>query len=222
MLKGVIFDVDGTLLDSMPIWTDAGARYLRSIQIEPEADLSAILWDMSIPEGVAYVKEHYDLTLTEEEITAGIIGCVRDFYYKEAPLKAGVIEFLEQLKEKEIPMVIATSSDRSYLKAAFERTGISGYFDRIFTCQEVGAGKTKPVIYQRAADFLDLKPEEIFVFEDVEHAIMTAKRAHFQVAAIYDEASAHLQESIKDLCDVYMKDFTETDLFWSFVKDYLK
>ncbi|MCQ2508194.1 MAG: HAD family phosphatase [Dorea sp.] len=219
MLKGAIFDVDGTLLDSMPIWEDAGARYLKSIQVEPEEHLSEILWNMTIPEGAAYVKKQYHLSVTEEEIIAGIIGTVRTFYEEEATLKPGARAFLEDLRKRKIPMVIATTSNRSYLEAAFERTGIHEYFDRIFTCDEVGAGKTKPVIYQVAAEYLGFKPEEIFVFEDAEHAIMTAKQAHFQVVAIYDAASAHLEESIRENSDLYLKDFTETEAFWTYVEN---
>lgn len=214
--------MDGTLLDSMPIWMDAGARYLKSIGVLPEENLADVLWNMSIPEGVAYLKEHYQLCQEKEEISQGIIGVVRDFYYEEAPLKAGVLAFLEELKVRKIPMVVATSSDRSYLMAAFQRTGLDSYFDKIFTCEEVGASKKDPLIYQVAADYLGLLPKEIFVFEDVDHAIRSAAGAHFQVAGIYDEASSAYAESIQTHSNVYMKDFTETEKFWNYVEKNLE
>ena len=219
VIKGAIFDVDGTLLDSMSIWMDAGARYLRSIHVEPETNLSEVLWNMSIPEGVAYVKEHYSLSLSEEEITGGILSTVRDFYLYEAPLKPGVEAFLEQLNHRGIPMVIATSSDKRYVKAAFARTGIDRYFKRIFTCEEMGASKMKPKIYKEAGKYLGYPPEEIFVFEDVIHAVQSAKKAHFPVVGLYDEASEKDREAMQAECDVYLKDFTEADIFWNYVEE---
>lgn len=215
MIKAAIFDVDGTLLDSMPIWQDAGAKYLRILGIEPDPSLEEIIWDMSIAEASVYLKELYHLPLTAREIYDGIIRMVQDFYFYEAPLKPGVKEFLAELKRKNIPMVIATSSDRSYLTAAFERTGIAEYFDRIFTCAEAGAGKTQPLIYEKAAEYLGVIPEEIWVFEDVIHAVRSAKQAHFQVAGLEDAASEKDREDIQKECDVYLKDFTEAEKFWN-------
>ena len=123
-----------------------------------------------------------------------------------------------ELKQKRIPMVIATSSDRSYLTAAFERTGIVEYFNRIFTCAEVGAGKTKPLIYETAAEYLGVLTEEIWVFEDVIHAVRSAKQAHCHVAGLEDAASAKDRETMQKECDVYLKDFTEADRFWKKVE----
>ena len=218
MIKAAVFDVDGTLLDSMPIWLDTGERYLQSMGIEPDPALAEKIWDMSIAECSAYLKECYHLPMSAQEIYDGIIRMVQDFYFYEAPLKPGVKEFLEELKQKGIPMVIATSSDRSYLNAAFERTGIAEYFDRIFTCAEAGAGKTKPLIYEKAAEYLGVPPEEIWVFEDVIHAVRSAKQAHFHVAGLEDAASVKDRESIRNECDVYLKDFTEADQFWKKVE----
>lgn len=218
MIRAAIFDVDGTLLDSMPIWLDTGERYLRSLGIKPDSSLEEKIWDMSIAECSAYLKECYHLPRSAQEIYDDIIRMVQDFYFYEAPLKPGVKEFLEELKQKRIPMVIATSSDRSYLTAAFERTGIAEYFNRIFTCAEVGAGKTKPLIYEKAAEYLGVRPEEIWVFEDVIHAVRSAKQAHCHVAGLEDAASAKDRETMQKECDVYLKDFTEADRFWKKVK----
>lgn len=211
MIKAAIFDVDGTLLDSMPIWKDAGVRYLKSIHVEPEPGLQEILWSMSIPEGVSYLKKQYQLDYTKEEIAEGILSALRSFYYYEAPLKPGVKEFLAQLKEKGIPMVIATSSDRGYLEAAFRRTGIEEYFDRIFTCEEVGAGKTKSTIYEVAGNYLGSSPKETYVFEDVLHAVKSAKSANFTVIGIYDEASEQDKSEIRQTCDIFLDSFLDAE-----------
>jgi len=116
---------------------------------------------------------------------------------------------LQELERRQIPMVIATSSDRSYLQAAFQRNGIDSFFQKIFTCGEVGAGKSSPRIYLQAADYLQLPPQDIWVFEDALYAVETAKKAGFKVLAVYDESSQEQEEEIRRQSDLFLKDFTE-------------
>ena len=209
MIKGAIFDVDGTLLDSMGIWEDVGVRYLKSIGREPEANLSQILFPMSIEEGAKYVKEHYELPHAIDEIIEGVLAIVSDFYFYEAPLKEGAKELLEALKQKGIPMVIATSSERVHIEKAFIRLEIDRYFEKIFTCSEVGESKSSPLIYRKAVEYLRTKPEETLVFEDALHALLTAKSAGFHTVAVYDEASEKDQEALKKEAEVYVTSMTE-------------
>ena len=209
MIKGAIFDVDGTLLDSMEIWEDVGVRYLNSIGIEAEPDLGTVLFTMSIQEGAAYVKEHYHLSQEPEEIVQGVLDIISNYYKKTALLKSGAKELLEKLDKHNIPMTVASSNNKKEIEMAFERLGIAKYFDRIFTCEEVGAGKTKPDIYLRAAEYLGTCPEETVVFEDVIHAIRTAKQAGFQVVGIYDEASKDDQEEVRREADWYCREWAE-------------
>lgn len=208
MMKGAIFDVDGTLLDSMGIWEDAGARYLKGLRIEPKTGLSEILFPMTIEEGAAYIKKQYGLNESIPEIVQGVLETVKHFYYYEVKLKEGVQEFLEKMKQKEIPMVIATSSTRDHVEAAFRRLGVDSYFEAIFTCSEVGEGKKNPLIYQRAAQYLQTKPGETYVFEDALYAIETAKNAGFCTVGVYDRFSENEQEQIKCKADVYLKNMT--------------
>ena len=209
MIKGAIFDVDGTLLDSMEIWEDVGVRYLNSIGIEAEPDLGTVLFTMSIQEGAAYVKEHYHLSQEPEEIVQGVLDIISNYYKKTALLKSGAKELLEKLDKHNIPMTVASSNNKKEIEMAFERLGIAKYFDRIFTCEEVGAGKTKPDIYLRAAEYLGTRPEETVVFEDVIHAIRTAKQAGFQVVGIYDETSKDDQEEVQREADWYCREWAE-------------
>lgn len=211
MIKGAIFDVDGTLLDSMEIWEDAGARYLRRIGVEPEKNLSEILYPMTMAEGAEYVKKRYQLELALDEIIQGVLDTVRDFYFYEAPVKPGVKELLFWMKEKNVAMTAATASDRGHIEAAFKRLGIDGYFDRIFTCSEVGAGKHYPLIYERAADYLRAKPGEVLVFEDALYALMTAKGAGFCTVGVYDRFSEGEQKEIKRQADIYLRDLTDPE-----------
>lgn len=203
--------MDGTLLDSMGIWEDAGARYLRSIHVEPEDNLSAILFPMTLEEGAVYARDRYGLSQTVPEIVQGVLDIVRDFYYKEAPLKEGAEEMLKALADKSVPMVVATSSGREHIEAAFGRLHIRQYFKEIFTCSEVGVGKRQPLIYETAAKYLGTKPEETYVFEDVLHAIRTANGAGFRTVGIYDKYSEKDQEEIKRQAAFYLADFKDIE-----------
>ena len=215
MIKGAIFDVDGTLLDSMEIWEDVAIRYLKSIGVEAEPDLPEVMFTMSLPEGAAYVKEHYRLTRETDEIIQGVLDIIRKYYEETAPLKPGVTKILEELSGKRIPMTVATSNNKEEVEAAFKRLGIASYFSRIFTCEEVGAGKTQPDIYMKAAEYMGTRPEETVIFEDVLHAIRTAKKAGFLAVGLYDEASKADQKAIEKEADWYAKSMEGLDIMES-------
>ncbi len=204
--KGVIFDVDGTLLDSMYVWKSAGEKYLNDLDIKAEPDLGDRLFAMSLEGAADYIRENYHLNESREAIIAQVIHLVEEEYFYHIPLKSGAEEFLKLLKEMNIPMTVATSSDRRVVEAAFKRLGISDYFSRIFTCSETGAGKDKPDIYYCAAKYLGYPPEQIWVFEDALHAAQTAKNAGFHVIGIYDSSCAE-QEKLKTVADIYIKEF---------------
>lgn len=214
MIKGVIFDVDGVLLNSMPIWENLGELYLRSLGVEAEKDLGEILFTMSLEEGADYLISQYGLNKTPEEIVEGLNREVRDFYAERVPLKEGVREFLYEFNEKKIPMVIATSGDRKNTEAALRRLKVLNYFQGIFTCSEIGSGKNQPDIYLAAALQMDADPAETWVFEDAYHAIRTAKSVGFKTAAVYDKANDKDLAQIWNTADIYLPEFTDFNIFW--------
>ena len=204
MRKGAVFDVDGTLLDSMPIWENASERFLEGLGIEAEPGLNEIMFRMSLDEGAAYLRSAYNLAMTDQEIKEGVLGVIRDFYFYQAQPKPGAGEFLAQMKAREIPMYIATSSNREHIRAAFERLGVYNYFDGLITCEEAGAGKSDPRIFLLAADRMGLEPADIFVFEDVIHAIRTANSAGFVTAGVFDPASSDDNAAIRQESAIYI------------------
>lgn len=205
MIKGIIFDVDGTLLDSMEIWSDAGARYLQTLNIEVEPNLGNILFSMSLEEGGAYLKKQYALEFSEEEIIQGVLDIIGDFYRNEVRLNENMREILEEYRAKGIPMVLATTSDKELVTAALERLGILGYFRRIFTASELNTSKREPLIYLAAAEFMKTAPEETAVYEDAEYAINTVKKAGFYTIAVYTEACSENWEYISSIADEIVK-----------------
>ena len=216
MMHYAIFDVDGTLLDSMFIWEEAVDRTLRQKGIVPEEGLIDAIMHMSMEEGAAYVKERYRLPESSEEILTGIVAVVEQFYREEAGFKKDVRALLDEFKNRNVKMVVATSGSAELAGAALERLGVRDYFLRIFSCGEIGAGKTQPDIFLKAAETLGSTPAETWVFEDAIHAVRTAKRCGFKVTAIYDESSKKDWEEIRSLGDVVLE---EADSYMKFFEE---
>ena len=208
-IKGAIFDMDGVLLDSMPMWDHAGELYLAGLGIQAEPDLEKVLFTMTMQKGAEYIKEHYGLELEISQIMDGINTTIRNFYAYEATEKAGVRDVLAVLKSHGAKVTVATSTDRCHVEAALERLGLLVYIDRIFTCSEVGIGKVAPDIYIQAAEFMETGRSETYVFEDAYHAACTAHTAGFKVVGLYDESSRDRQDDLKINCDYYFEGLTD-------------
>lgn len=208
MIKGIIFDFDGTLFDSMRIWVEAGELYLNSVGMTAEKDLWKKLKTMSLLQSAEYLKDAYSLPLSVDNIMNGINKVVEDFYFYHAMPKECVMDVLENLKARGIKMCIATATDRYQVEAALKRCNMLHYFDAIFTCTEVGHGKDEPYIFEIAREAMGTEKSEIAVFEDAYHAAKTAKEAGFYVIGIYDRYEKRTEE-LKVLADVYVNSFSE-------------
>ena len=208
-LQGAIFDMDGTLLDSMPIWKGFSQRFLRDLGREPEADLDTVVKTKTLRECARYFREHYRLPQSERELIEMATGRIHRFYAEEAQPKADVEKFLSLLKMEGVWMYVATATDREEAEAALRRTGLLEYFRGIMTCTEAGAGKNSPVIFEKCLTRLRCRREDCVVFEDALHAVRTAKEAGFRVAAVYDASSEADQPEIRALADYYIRSYGE-------------
>lgn len=209
-IKGAIFDVDGTLLDSMMIWDTIGEDYLRSIGYEPRENLNETFKNMSLRQAAEYYRTEYGVTLTVDEITDGVNGMIEKFYRHEAQLKSGVAEFLTFLNDNGVKMCIATATDRYLVEASLERCGVLKYFEEIFTCGDVGHGKDEPIIFEKAIEFLGTKKSETVIFDDALYAVETAKNAGFTVAAVYDKYEK-AQDELHSLADIFVNNFSDSE-----------
>lgn len=207
--KFAIFDLDGTLLDSMYVWKDAGALFLRRKGLVAPENLFEQLKEMSLEQSAAYLNQQFQLSLSNAEIIEGIKAVVEKQYAVEVSLKPFVKEYIQHLKDCHIRLCIVTASEYEHAEAALKRLDILDCFDFILTCSQVGAGKDHPLIYQRAAQIWGVKPQEVVVFEDALHAIETAKAAGFFTVGVYDESAEADAEAIKRTADVYLKRFPE-------------
>ena len=210
MLKGAIFDFDGTLVDSMFIWETFGEDYLRSLGKEPKENLREIFATFTLEQAAEYYRQHYGVTLSVEEIVSGINEMVLQSYRRKVKLKSGVAEFLEKLKNQDVKMCVATVTDRFVVEEVLEGLGVRKYFSEIFTCSEIGCNKEKPDIYNKALEHLKTEKSETVVFEDAYYALMTAKNDGFIVAGVFDKHEKN-QVQIKANADYYITDYARFD-----------
>lgn len=208
-INGAIFDLDGTLLDSMPTWCRVGSEYLISRGLMPESGLDDKFKAMTIVQGAEYLRKNYGITDSVREIVDGINKTMERFYSGVIKTKPGVAEMLHKMRERNIKLCIATATDRYLVEKALKHCGIDGFFEKIFTCSEVGCGKEKPLIFEKALEWLKTPRETTWVFEDALYSIRTAKAAGFKIAAIYDEYSKCDTAAIRELCDEYIVSYPE-------------
>lgn len=209
MIDGAIFDLDGVILDSMFIWHDLGIRYLNSLGIHAEKNLSEVLFSMSMEQGAEYMKKHYALSESTEEILVGIQNMLRDFYFFEVSEKDGATELLGLLKQKGIPAIAATSSPREHVTAALKRLGLLQFFESILTTSEVGESKHSPKIYRIAAEKIGTDKSRTLVFEDSLYALKTAKQDGFICVGVYDADGESNQYGLKMAADYYIKSLSD-------------
>lgn len=209
-IRGAIFDVDGTLLDSMFIWDTIGEAYLRSIGYQPKENLNETFKNMSLHQAARYYQTEYGVTRSIDEIMDGVNAMLERYYRFEVPLKPGAAELLERLRQNGVKLCIATATDRHLVEAALDRCGVLSCFGEIFTCNEVGHGKDEPDIFEEALRFLGTEKAETVVFDDALYAVRTAKEAGFPVAAVYD-SHEKAQDQIRMLADVYLEELTQLD-----------
>ncbi len=208
IIRGAIFDMDGTLTDSMHLWQDIGARYLLSLGLTPPEDLNNTIGVMTMEEVSNLFTESYGIKKTPLEIRNEINLLLEPLYGGDVQPKAGVTELLELLKSRGVKMCVATATDRHLAEIALEKTGLMDYFSEIFTCTMVGAGKEKPTIYEKSLEHLGTEKSATFVFEDALYAVETAKSAGFITVGVYDRFSQWAQERIRDIADIYLPDYS--------------
>ena len=209
-LNCAIFDMDGTVLDSMQAWVDAIGHILTRRGITPPADLREITRPMNGSLLVDYLQREFLPGITGREITADVGAYMEDFYSNRVQAKAGVKNFLSLLKMEGVQCYLATATHRELVRRAIAHAGLEPYFKGIITSGEVGKNKIdSPDIYEWAMKRMGGNKADTVVFEDALFAIRTAKKAGFRVAGVYDPDSEADQEEIRALSDYYITSFEE-------------
>ncbi|MDD5900478.1 MAG: HAD family phosphatase [Lachnospiraceae bacterium] len=208
-IRAVIFDLDGTVVDSMWMWEAIDIEYLGRFGIALPPDLQKTISGMSFSETAVYFKETFGIPDSLEKIKADWNEMAMDKYCHEVSLKPGVFSFVRKLKEQGIKTGIATSNSEELATAVLAALGLSSYFDEVHMSCEVKKGKPAPDIYLLVAECLQELPEHCLVFEDIPEGIIAGKAAGMRVCGVEDDFSAAYREEKKRLADYYITDFDE-------------
>lgn len=208
-IKAVIFDLDGTLVDSMGLWRDIDIEFLGARGIAYKDDLQEKIEGMSFTETAVFCKSYYKLKESVEELKEIWNRMAEDKYRHEVQLKPGVLEFLIELKKRGIKMGIATSNSKELIAAVNEAYHFDRYISCIVTSCSVNKGKPAPDVYLEAARLLGVSPKECLVFEDIVKGIEAGKNAGMRVCAVEDSFSAGQRERKKEISDYYIESYDE-------------
>lgn len=206
--KYAVFDMDGTLVDSMVFWQRLGREYLAAKGIVSGVDeLLARTKTMTITESSALFTEHFHLPESAETAAAEMNARMERHYRRDIPLKDGVRAYLSRLRASGVLLCVASATAPELVNACLLRLGVSEYFDFLLSCEEVGAGKERPDVFLEAARRFGAPPREIAVYEDSLHAAQTAAAAGFYTVAVYDESGAREWSELTALADEAIADW---------------
>lgn len=208
-IDAVLFDLDGTLIDSMWVWEQIDIDYFNNLNIPMPNNLKDNINKLTFYETAKYFKKTFNIQSSIEDICNDWNNAALYYYSNKITLKKGVLEFLEYLCRNNIKIALTTSNSRSLCMAALNHTKITKYFDSIVTADEVNRGKDFPDIYLLGAVRLNVDPSKCLVFEDILEAIKGAKLAKAKVCAVYDKYSEYNKEKLIREADYYIKDFTQ-------------
>ena len=208
-IKAAIFDLDGTLVDSMWVWEQIDIDFLKSKGYTPPKDLKDDITHLTFRQTAEYFKDRFNLSDSIDEITDTWNNLAYDFYSSKVKLKDGVIPFFNKLKSLNIKIGLATSNSLPLLEATLKNNGIYHLFDAITVTDEVKKSKENPDVYLLCANKLNVSPKNCVVFEDIIAAVNGAKLAGMKVIGIYDKASEDQKEILTQTCDRYILNYNE-------------
>lgn len=205
--KAIIFDLDGTLIDSMNIWSDIDKEFFKMHDLPFEEDYQKEIGHKGLKEIAAYTKTRYNLKESEDEIISIWLDMAKEAYAYKIPLKEGAKSFLEYLQSKNIKMGIATSNSLELTELVLKHHDIYKYFSKVVTVNELKTNKGSPDIYLHISDSFGLTPNECIVFEDLLTGIRTAKKAGYKVVGVKEISSLDKEKEIKEIADLYISNY---------------
>ena len=208
-IKGAIFDLDGTLLDSMWVWKQIDCDFLarRGIAVPPDYMLAVA--HLGAYQTAVYTIDRFGLPEAPEQRIDEWVEMAIAFYKDRVELKKGAYEYLEMLYNKGVRLAVATANDSSLYEPALDHTGIRKFFSAVVNVNEVERKKGFPDIYWLACEKMGVKPEESAVFEDIYLGIKGARDGGFKTVCVFDETSAEDEQKIREIADFYIRDFDE-------------
>ncbi len=209
--KVALFDFDGTLVDSMPVWSEKMLRLLRLQNITPPENLVTTIATLGDKGTLDYFEKNFTLTMTREQMQAQIDNYALPRYEKEIPLKSGAKNFLTNLKKNGVKICLLTASPRKAFEPALKRLKVFSLFDHLWSTEDFNLTKSDPNIYLKIANILKVSPSEISFFDDNYNAILTAKTAGLKTVAVYDQTSVRYKFKLQKIADIYLTSFADTN-----------
>ncbi len=203
-ITGAIFDLDGTLLNSMDHWARVPDELLSEMNINPIESTSKRFLEDGMKNWYEFCQREYGLNATYDEAKKRIYEIMDQKYRTIIDIKDGARQMLDKLYNSGVKICLATATDRSSVELVLKRLNIEKYFSRIFTTGEVGVGKREPLIYELALEYLGTDKETTYIFEDAVYAMTTAYNNGFKVVGVYDKNVYATEDEVKKLCHVYL------------------
>lgn len=208
-MKGILFDLDGTLLDSMHVWVRLAYDYLDSLEVKAPVDLRERIKTMSLKEAMQYFRDEYGIEKTTDEMLQDTNRILAGYYHNTIELKPHIEGVLDELYTRGHKMAVATATADELSKPALAHHGLDRYFLFTQTVKNTGHGKHDPAFWLEGANRMQMEPNRIVVFEDAYHCIQGAKAAGMRVIAIEDESAQRDREKIIKTADIYLRSFRE-------------
>lgn len=208
-VDSVIFDMDGTLIDSTGIWHEIDIKFFSERNMELPTDYAQHIVHLGLRQAAKYTKETYNLSDSIADILKEWHNLSLDMYQNHVLLKPGVLEVLELFKKNNVKMAIATANDEELYMPCIERLGIGKYFDFIADVNASQEGKQSAKIYLDLTKLMNSKPENTLVFEDMPTCIKTAHKNGFITVAVYDDNSKDFDQVKRDNSDLFIDNFYE-------------
>ena len=207
--EAAIFDLDGTVIDSMYVWQKVDVDFLTKRGIPVTKEYTETVRGMFFETAAEYTRSTYGLNESVEEIVKTWLEMARYEYANNVRLKPYTKEYLDYLKERSVKLGMATSSNPALLEPVLKNNGLEGYFDEICYTSQVGRNKSFPDIYIYTAKKLGVSEKSCVVFEDIPEGISGAKKADMYTVAVYDEASRDSEQYLRSVADRYIFDFSD-------------
>ena len=213
MKKAYVFDFDGTLVDSMPYWSEKMLNILRATKTPIPSDVIKIITPLGDKGTAKYFREILGVKLSDEEMYELMDEYALPKYRDEIPLKDGVKEYLIKSKEKGISLNVLTASPHKMLDPCLKRLGVYDLFDYVFSCDDFNMVKSNPEIYLKTCERIGVSVSNTVFFDDNLLACKTAKEAGLKVVGVYDKTGEDFAKELKKLCDDYVNDFESSEQF---------
>ncbi len=208
---GVVFDCDGTLLDTMDAWHEVEGGLFERAGVAPTQEDINTLTTLTIPEVGAFYHERFGLGASAEDVVGMIDAAMLSCYRTKARARPGALAFVRGLADRGVPMSVASSSPLPYLRVGLEAAGFAPYLAAIVSVDDVGASKREPAVYDRAREPFGLDRAHTWGFEDSLYAVRTLKAAGYRTAAVYDTDVAGSFDDLAAEAELAVRSFEELD-----------